>query len=745
MKPSTRALYSHAELARVFDPRSVAVVGATPNASAAGARAIGQLEKLGFGGRIDLVNARYEEIGGRPCHPSVSALPIAPDSVIITVPRAAVEEVVLDAAKAGARSAIIFAAGYGEVAGTERRAEQDRLTAIARETGMRIIGPNCLGAVNYRTGAALTYTNVPLPEGGVAAVRAHDRAIGLVSQSGGLGFACAQAVQRGVVFSHLLTSGNSSDVDVADLIAFLAGEEGCRAIACVFEAMPEPGRLMEAARLALAAGKPLIINKLGTGDAGAAAALSHSGMLAGAHDVYAAVFEQAGMVMVEDFSTLIETAAFFAKADPAAEEGVVVLASSGGASVMAADKAEAHGVPLPQPGEETRVAIQARLPDFGTARNPCDVTGGVANDLDTFFDCVDLLIAEPRYGMMVTAHPYSVHTANRVRRFQELAERYDKLVCHVWITEYLAGPGLAEAESDPRAAVFRSMERCFATIGAWREWRARRDALLAAAAAPAERLAPASAAQEVAAGLTRSGAVLTEREAKALLARYGVPVIGERIAADAAEAVRHAEALGYPVALKLESPDILHKTEAGVIRLDIRDAPGVADAHAAIVAAASRLQPAPRIHGVLVQAMAPKGVELIVGARFDPQFGPLIVVGAGGVLVELLKDRIISPAPLRPREALRLIDRLAVRRLLEGYRGSAPVDKARLAEIVCRISELIADQAAELAELDVNPLICSGQAIVAVDALIIRRGGKRGAAKGEPPQAGMAALQERIA
>ena len=334
--------------------------------------------------------------------------------------------------------------GYSEVAGDERRAEQDRLSAIAGETGIRIIGPNCLGAVNFLTGAALTYTNVPLPEGGMAAVRAHDRAIGLVSQSGGLGFAALQAIQRGVVFSHLLTSGNSCDVDVADLIAYLAADPGCRAIACVFEAMPDPRRLIEAAGLALKAGKPLIINKLGTGEAGAQAALSHSGMLAGAQDAYAAAFEQAGMVMVDDFASLIETAAFFAKADPAAADGVVVLASSGGASVMAADKAEIHGVPLPQPSEETRAAIQARLPDFGTARNPCDVTGGVANDLDTFFACVDLLMAEPRYGMLATAHPYSVHTADRVRRFSELGAKYDKLVAHVWITEYLAGPGMIE-------------------------------------------------------------------------------------------------------------------------------------------------------------------------------------------------------------------------------------------------------------------------------------------------------------
>ena len=333
-------------------------------------------------------------------------------------------------------------------------------------------------------------------------------------------------------------------------------------------------------------------------------------MLAGAQDAYAAAFEQAGMIMVEDFASLIETAAFFAKADPDAADGVVVLASSGGASVMAADKAEIHDVPLPQPSEATRAAIQERLPDFGTARNPCDVTGGVANDLDTFFACVDLLMAEPRYGMLATAHPYSVHTANRVRRFSELGAKYDKLVAHVWITEYLAGPGLIEAEGDARAAVFRSMERCFATIGAWREWRQRREALLALPAS-AGRLSDPSAARRADALLDGvEGSVLTERQAKTLLALYGVPVVGEHLAQSASEATAAAERLTFPVALKLESPDVLHKTEAGVIRLAVADAGGVEQAYAEIMAAAARIAPAPRINGVLVQEMAPAGVRV---------------------------------------------------------------------------------------------------------------------------------------
>jgi acyl-CoA synthetase (NDP forming) len=721
---SVRSVYRHRDLLRVLDPGSVAVVGATPNATAAGARAVGQLERLGFSGRLDLVNARYDRIGERDCFPSVSALPEAPDSVIVTVPRVAVEGVILDAAKAGAGSAIIFAAGYSEVGREDRRREQERLSAISRETGMRIIGPNCLGAVNYVSGAALTYTNVPLPEAGLAGVRAHDRAIGLVSQSGGLGFAAAQSVQRGVVFSHLLTSGNSCDIDVADLIAFLAEDPHCKAIACVFEAMPNPERLIEAAGIALEAGKPIVINKLGTGEAGAQAALTHSGMLAGAHDVYAGMFERAGMVLVDNFEELIETAAYFAKAKPGCAEGTVMLASSGGASVMAADKAEIHGVSLPQPAEETREAIQLKLPDFGTARNPCDVTGGVANDLETFFACVDLLLAEPHYGRLVTAHPYSVHTANRVKSFAELGRRHDKLICNVWITEYLAGPGLAEAEGDAGCAVFRSMDRCFATIAAHRDWEARRAALLEARGRTAVRLSDPDAAARGAARIAAAdGTALTEREAKAVLADYGVPVVGEALTRSVEEAIAAAERFGGRVAIKVESPDILHKTEAGVIRLSVEGDDAVRTAYAEVMAAAGRVSPAPRINGVLVQAMAPQGVELIVGARMDPLFGPLVIVGSGGVLVELLKDRVLAPAPVTRDEALAMLAGLKGAALLDGFRGSGPVDRAKVADAICRISELVADQAGTIAELDINPLICADGTVVAVDALIVRAAG----------------------
>lgn len=717
---ATRDLYRHKDLIRILNPRSVAVVGASPTPTAAGSRAVGQLEKLGYGGAVHLVNAKYEVIGDRICHPSVQSLPEAPDAVIITVPRVAVEDVVLDAVAAGAGSAIIFAAGFADTGREDRIAQQERLSAIARETGIRIIGPNCLGAVNYVTGAALTYTNTPvLTDASGAVLRPHARSIGLVSQSGGLGFAAAQAIQRGVSFSHLLTSGNSADVDVGDLIAFLAEDPGCSAIACVFEATPNPERLLEAASLAQRAGKPVVIHKLGSGEQGAAAALTHSGMLAGAHDVYLAAFDRAGMIVVDNFENLIETASFCAKAKPDREQGVVVLTSSGGASVMAADKAEIHDVPLPQPAPDIRVTVQERLPDFGTARNPCDVTGGVANDLDTFFACVDLLMSDPSYGMLVTAHPYSVHTANRVRAFAELAAKHDKLVNNVWITEYLSGPGLMEAESDLNSTVFRSMDRCFASIGAYQDWEDRRRRRLTEPAPV--RTSSQQAMDEARELISAAGAhALTEREAKAVLAAYGVQVVGETLTDSADAAVAAAQTFGFPVAMKVESPDIPHKTEAGVIRLNLRNGDEVRLAYQAVTEAAARVSQPPRINGVLVQPMAPSGVEIMIGGRIDAQFGPVVILGFGGVLVELLQDTVVAQAPVSQAQAREMLDKLKAHALLDGFRGAEPVDRDRVADALVRISEMLADQADLISELDVNPLICGGPRAVAVDALIAR-------------------------
>ena len=703
--------YARAEMERLIAPHSIAVIGATQRKGAFGNRVIGNLGA--FDGRVHLVNSRYSEIEGRVCYPDLAALPEVPDCVFIAVAREAVEPIVAQCAQAGVGGAVVVASGYTETAKPERIALQQRLTALAQESGMRLAGPNTIGIVNYASGAGLTFSAMPdrrplLPH-----------AIGIVSQSGSLGFSLAQAIERGTSISHVLTSGNSADVDVADYVAYLATDPACRAIACLFEGMADPKRMLRAAELCWQANKPLVVYKMATGRAGAAAAMSHTGSLAGSEEAYAAGFARAGAVQVDRLEALVEAAAFFAKAPDPLAAGVAVIATSRGATIMAADKAELHAVALPQPGPAAAAVLEARIPEFGSPRNPCDVTAQVITDSGSLLACVDALLEDPAFGALVTSHAYAYASATaRLGVFSASAAANGKIVCNVWAPEWLGGPGAFESEADPHIALFHSMDRCFAALAAWH-----RRAALRAQPAPGrtERITTPSAE---ALDLVRSapGRALTERQSKRVLALYGIPVAEDRQVQTPEQAVQAASEIGFPVVLKVESPDILHKSDAGVVRLGLADGDAVRRACADILDRAAGLPGAPRVDGVLVQPMLPPGVEMLIGARVDPLFGPLIVVGLGGVWVELLGDSALALAPVHPAEARAMLGQLKGAPLLQGFRGAEPVDLDRLAEIVCRASELVSDLRDHIAELDINPLICRGASITAVDGLIVKAG-----------------------
>ncbi|MEJ0019785.1 MAG: acetate--CoA ligase family protein [Acetobacteraceae bacterium] len=708
MPTQRTTLYQHADLTRLLHPASVAVIGASTRAGSFGERVLHNLRH--YGGRVYPVNARYEQIDGRRCYPDVAALPEVPDCAVVTAPREAVEEIVTGCAAAGVGGVIVFASGYSETGREDRIAQQHRLMAIARESGMRIVGPNCIGVVNAPLDLRVTFMDItPIPP-------PRRQAIGMISQSGALGMAVAQAVVRGVSFSHVLTSGNSCDVDMADYISYLANDPACAAIACVFEGMAQPERMLAAAECAWQRDKPLIVFKMATGEQGAAAAMSHTGSLAGSHAAYRAVFQRAGAIVVDDFEALAETAAFFAKAPPPKATGVAVVAASGGAAIMAADRAEQFGVPLPQPSDAVRDVLVSHIPEFGSARNPCDVTAQILASPESLNACADALLGDPAYGALVVPQTYGyAPSAKRIPVYDALAAKHGKITCLVWQTEWLEGPGVTDAETAEHVALFRSMPSCFAALAAW-HWRGAKHA----AGAPLRTPMPVETAREAGAMIAAAGArTLTEREAKAALALYGVPVVGERVAQDAEDAVNAAGSLGYPVVLKVESADLPHKTEVGVVALDLHNADEVRAAYQTITARANALTPPPRIAGVLVQTMVPAGVEMVVGARIDPLFGPLLVVGLGGVLVELLRDTALAPAPVSQEEALALLSQLKGARLLDGFRGMPAVNRERLANVICRVAAFAADHRDVLAELDVNPLICRGDSIIAVDALIV--------------------------
>lgn len=704
---NTRPPFMHADLARLVDPRTIAIVGMSPRPGAFGMRSFENLQH--FGGEIFFVNGKYDQIADRPSYASISALPKAPDAVVLVVPKDGVEALLIEAADVGAGGVIVYASAYGEMGEGAGQAAQDRIASIARDRSLRVLGPNCIGLVNNITRAGMTfmpdYRKLPHRVGPVA----------IVSQSGALGYALLQAAERGRGFSHFISAGNSCDIDVADLIAYLADDAGCASIICVFEGIRDAAKLLAAGERARRAGKPVVVYKVGSSESGALAALSHTGALASSHAAMLALFERAGFVAVDDFEALVEMAHFLARAGQPSARGVAVVSGSGGAGVIAADKADKHGVPMPQPLEATTKMLQTIVPAFGAARNPCDPTGQVLNVPESFSLCISALLKDPQYGALVLpqslSHPEV--TIDRYVQIRALADKYGKPIAIVWLTEWLQGPGADLFESDERLSLFRSMDRCYAAIAAWH---ARADRLVLDPILRAtSRRSDASAKEKAGSILGDSRGTLTERQAKRVLAAYGIPVVPDRLARTVDEAAAAAAAFGYPVALKIESPSITHKTEAGGVRLNIGEA-GLRSAYAEIVANARQLTS--DIGGVLVQPMAQSGVEVIFGARVDPVAGAVVLVGLGGVMVELLRDTVVAIAPVSIEEARTMLARLRGYRLLTGFRGSPPVDLEALADTLARFSELAADQADRVAEIDVNPIIARPDGVLVVDALI---------------------------
>ena len=708
MPMTRRAPYSRDDLLPLYAPRSIAVIGASPRPGSFGGRTIESLSN--YDGTLYLVNEKYQEIGARPCYPALADLPEVPDLAVLATPAASVEPLLEACIAAGVPAVMVYASGFSEMATDEGRAMQARLVARAAEAGVRLLGPNCVGLLNYTSGARITFAGTP--EGRLQG----GPAIGLICQSGALGFALAQAMERGVGFSHVLSCGNSADVDVADWVAALADEPSCTAIACAFEGVSDPQKFLEAAKVAWARNKPLIVYKMAVSEEGAAAAMSHTASLAGSAVLWQALFDRGGAVAVEDFDALIETAWFFAKAPEPKAAGAAMLSGSGGAAIMSSDFAEIAGVPMPQPGPEALARLKALLPPFVSARNPCDVTAGVINDMDTLLSCADALLGDPDYGALIYGYAYAYETATaRQPHLSALAAKHGKPIVYVWLTQLMEGPGSVEAERDPNVMVVRSMRRAFEILRAWTERGARR-------ARGEEAIAPSDAtARQAAAALlsAASGRALGERASKQILAAYGIEVPREELVTDASAAAAAAEAFGTPLAMKVDSPHILHKSDAGGVVLGVEGGPAARAAYERIMASCRAAYPEARIDGVLVQEMIPQGLELIAGFRNAEGFGPVLTVGLGGVLTEVLGDTVSALAPVGEAEAERMLRRLRGARLLDGYRGAPPVPVEQVARAVAALSQIAVDFPDRLAEFDVNPLICLPDRVVAVDGLAV--------------------------
>ncbi len=713
MMSSTRPLYGAADLSRLIDPKVVAVVGASETRGSFGERTLSNM--AGFAGKVFAINPKYQTLLGRPCVPSLADLPERPDCVVLCVARPMVEGMIESAAAAGAGGVVIYASGFAETSKPDRIEAQQRLIALAHRTGVRVVGPNCVGLANTRSKAGLNF----MPD--YAAMGHRAGPIGIVSQSGALGYTVLQGMERGIGFSHYLAAGNSCDVDVCDFISYLAENDDTRAIVCLLEGVKDGGRFLEAARKARDAGKALIVYKTGNSETSSKAAMSHTGTMVGSAVAYRTAFEEAGAVAVDDLESVLETASFFAKTKaPSAGRGVGILSTSGGAAVICADKAEVHGVPLPALEAKTAEALHTVVPDFGSVANPSDLTAEVLKTSETFGFCLDAFMSDASFSAlvmpMIFAHASS--SGARAPTLVEAAARTDKPLAVVWMNEWLQGPGSELLDADPSVCMFRSADRCFATLRTWFDWHARR----ARQSAASGRRSPANAAQAARRILVEAGSrgkSLSETESKRILDCYGIRVPREIVARDPDAAAEAASTIGGKVALKIVSPDILHKTEAGGVRLGLSVAEDVRAAAQEILASASRYAPQARIDGVSVQEMAPSGVEIVLGMKNDRQFGPLVAVGLGGIMVELLGDTAVRLAPIGETAARDMLASLKGYPLLTGFRGRPGVDVDGLVDAICRLSELAHDLADVIDQIDVNPVIASGAGVLAADALIV--------------------------
>ncbi len=692
---------------RMLNPASIAVVGATPRLQYGG-RFLRAALRAADRVRVYPVNPRYDEIMGVKCYPNLLDLPEAPDVVGIVVPYHQVMPTLEECARKQVGSAIVISAGFAERGDGGRRDLQRQLGAFARETGIRISGPNCLGVANVKANVwACAGTRFGMGGGGP---------IALVSQSGASAFGpfLTRAVDLGIGYSYIVTTGNEADLESSDFIRYLLDDPDTRVIACFIEGFKDGRKFIEVARLAAERGKPIVLIKIGRSAAGAKAATSHTAALTGADAVHDAVFKQYGVIRVEDYDELLETSQWLAYSPPLASEGVSIVSHSGGISSLTADKCGQMGLQLPDLTPSARDKLNGILKGFGWAANPADVTT-YANS-DAFPDILRCMVEGPDVGMLAIA---SAGADSQAQQVIELRDSTEKAVAFLWTGSLTATDGLNKLK-EAKIPVFLSPDRLARGLRSkvnYQRWRER------CLNAPHEQMPPMSVWQQQALQeLSKLGRrALTEHEARRFLAHWGITGVREERATTVEEALDAAGRLGYPVVLKVESPDIPHKTEAGVVRLDVQNDVQLRQAYTEITHNAQVHAPHARVLGVLVQEMIHGGVEVIVGLSQDPLFGPLLLFGMGGILVEVYHDVAMRACPIGESDAREMLQEVKGAALLQGFRGRPATDVEALIQLLLRVSELGLQCEREIRELDLNPLLVlpSGQGVRAADALIV--------------------------
>ena len=709
-----------ASIHKMLNPRSIAVVGATERPQYGG-RFLRAALQADDRVRVYPVNPRYDELLGQKCYASVLDLPEPPDAVGIIVPYHRVIPVLRESAERGAGSGIVISAGFSERGVEERRELQAELGKVARETGVRISGPNCLGLANIKDDiwacSSSRLEGVELKSGNV----------GLVCQSGASAFGpfLSRAVGRGVGYSYIVSTGNEADLEAPDFARYLLDDDDTKVIAMFIEGFKDARKFLELAKLAAERGKPIVAVKIGRSDLGTRAARSHTAALTGVDEVYEAAFEQYGVVRVHDWDKLLEVAQLLSVGKVPAKRGISLVSHSGGVCSLTADNLGDVGLELPELSDPAQDAINDILEGFGWAANPADITGHASRD--TVLPIMENMIDEPEVGTLVVASSASDEQAQHVI---DVRDRRDKLVTFLYTGNELGASTGLDRLKDAGVPVFHSPEnlasalRKFHDYHSWRELRANSGFGATHPMSDTQRAVLRQAQDERKNALVEhTEMALSEYEAKRLIKEWGVPVVSEWLASSEDEAVDAAREISFPVVVKVNSPDILHKTEADALRIGLEDDDAVRAAYHEVIANAGSYAPNSRIEGVLVGEMVRDGTEVLVGVSYDSQLGPVLLFGMGGVLVEVMRDVALRVCPISRLDAEEMVAQVRGSRLLTGFRGRPKADVDALVDTLVSVSDLAVHLEGTIEELDINPLavLPEGQGVKALDALVTLR------------------------
>lgn len=699
--------YDFPDLTHLFAPRSMAVIGASEKEHSIGNHAMKNIvEHSRFDGRLYPVNPKQGSVMGMTCYPDVASLPEPVDVIVVVIPAKGVRAAIEQAGDMGVKFAVILTSGFSE-ADDWGKAEEAALVEISRRTGIRLYGPNCPGLVNFNMPLGMSFS--PAYRNDIA-----PGAIALATQGGGLGRNMVQHKDRGVGFTNWASTGNECDLQVADFIYHMAGDPEVKVIGCLVEGFKDGARFAAACQRAADLGKPVVGLKVGRSDYGARAAASHTASITGSAEVNQTAFQDLGVIEVDDLDELIDVAQLLVRKMPVGDEKIAIFASSGGAASLCADNVGVGGLELAEFTPATQAKLDDILPTFAATANPVDTTSISISHPDVYREALVTVAKDPNVGLVLAPLPmdygsYSVTNGESLIAAQALA---DVPVVPIWMSER-QGEGydtLAAGGLTP----FRSLRNMRKALRRWIDygrWQARRDT----------GWRPAVIGLDV--GDTKATRTLTEVAAKQALAAAGVPVTAPELATSAAMADEILTRMGGPVAMKIVSEAITHKSDVGGVKLNIFPGNG-AGKYDEIIANVKSEKPDAVLDGVLIEPMAPEGgVEAFVGVARDPVFGHVMTFGLGGIYVEMFQDVTRTMLPVSKAKAAQMIEALQSARLLTGYRGQPRRDIAALAELVEKVSDYVVAHADTVEEMDLNPVWvgAEGEGAMALDAVIVER------------------------